>query len=95
MMRTVHKFNLGLGETVIDLPLSAKLVHVGEQFGELKMWVETIPGEPTFPRSFRVFGTGHPIDDLEGLQITHVGTAIMQGGAFLAHVYQAIPVDGY
>ncbi len=90
-MRTVHKFSLNLGETVIDLPLSAKPIYVGEQFGELQLWVETTPGKPTFPRSFRIFSTGHPIDDLEDLQITHVGSAIMQGGTFLAHVYQAIP----
>lgn len=95
-MRTVHKFNLSIGETVIDLPLSAKPVHVCEQYGQLQLWVETIPGEPTFERHYRVFGTGHPIDDFQGLEITHVGTALMEGGSFVAHVYQAITAhDGH
>lgn len=89
-MRTVHKFNLNLGETTIDLPLSAKPVYVGEQYGQLQLWVETMLGEPTFERHYRVFGTGHPIDDFEGLEISYVGTVIMDGGAFVAHVYQAV-----
>jgi len=90
VLRTVHKFNLNIGETVIDLPMSAKPVHVEQQHGQLQLWVETTLGEPTFERVYRVFGTGHPIDDFEGLKITYVGTALMEGGSFVAHVYEAI-----
>jgi len=90
-MRVVHKFNLNIGETVIDLPTSAKTLHVEQQYGQLQLWVETTPGEPTFERHYRVFGTGHPIDEVAGLEITYVGTALMEGGAFVAHVYQAVP----
>ena len=88
-MKVVQKFNLNIGETTIDLPLSAKIIHVGEQFGQLQLWVETTPGEPTSPRYYRVFNTGQTIDNIMGLEICHVGTAIMDGGSYVAHVYQA------
>ncbi len=39
------------------------------------------------------FLTRHLIDDLVGIAIEHVGTAIMQGGTFVAHVYTGKP-DG-
>ena len=87
-MKTVHKYHLNIGETVIHLPLAAIPVHVGEQFGELQMWVELNPAEAQVDRHFRVFGTGHPIDGCEHMLITYVGTAIMQGGSFVLHVYE-------
>ena len=90
-MRTVHKFELAIGTTTLHLPPDAVCLHVGNQFEKLCLWVELDPACPDIanePRDFRVFGTGHPIDDFVGMEITYVGTAILQGGAFVAHVYQ-------
>ena len=77
---------------MLYLPRSASPIHVQEQYGQLQMWVETELGAPEVDRHFRVFVTGQPIDSIEGLGITHVGTALMEGGAFVAHVYEATPV---
>lgn len=88
-MRTVHKYELTLGTTTLHLPTDAKCLHVGNQFENICLWVEIDSNCLDFEnRDFRVFGTGHPIDEFVGMEITYVGTAILQGGNFVAHVYQ-------
>ena len=88
-MRTVHKFSLDIGYTLVEMPENAKIIHVGEQYGQLQLWAEVDPNEPQTHRHFRVYGTGHPIDDVMHLDVQHIGTAIMQGGDFVAHIYEA------
>ena len=94
-MRVVHKFHLEIGETILSIPANAEIVHVAEQIGELQMWVELNPSAPKINRFFRVFCTGHPIDDIQDqlgftLRPKYVGTALMAGSAFVAHIYEAI-----
>ncbi len=90
-MKTIYKFTLEIGETILHLPKNAKPVHVQEQFGELQIWVELDPfSTDKIDRCFRVFGTGQTIDEFEGLKIEYIGTALMTGGAFVAHVYEGI-----
>ena len=94
-MKVIEKHLLYLygSETAVMLPLSAKVVYIGEQHGSLYMWVETTPGEQLFTRGYRVFNTGNSIDDSVGMEITYVGSAIMEGGSFTAHVYQTKAVE--
>lgn len=87
-MRQIWKFSIPiLGEPCeIEMPLDARIVHVGAQdLDTLMFWAE-VDRVATFPRTFRVFGTGHLIDT--GWE--YRGT--VQVGVFVWHLYeQAVP----
>lgn len=66
----------------ISTPEGAKLVHVGLHGKQIGLWFEVNPAEKhSIIRSFRVYGTGHPIE-----MGSHVGTVIMI--PFVWHVYE-------
>ncbi len=97
-MRSVHKFTLIPGQQFdVYVSKGAKVLLVAEQHGEICMWMECDPNVPHHNsdmgkgvhRSFRVFGTGHPIDDFVGMHIEHVGSAVCAGGQIIWHVYEA------
>lgn len=80
----VWKFKLPLeAMSTIQMPVGAKIVHVGEQCGEICMWAEVDVTSENGPRLFYVVGTGHPMP--QGA-LYHIGTVqIME---FVWHVYQ-------
>lgn len=83
-MKTVHKIGLSeIGPSLVRLPDDYRIVHVGEQGGQVMMWVELDPTAVLVPvRRFQIFGTGHSIPD----HAEYVGTT--QVGPFVWHVYQ-------
>ncbi len=88
-MRTVHKFELGIGTTTLHLPPDAKCLYVGNQHETICVWIELDPyDQTTEPCDFRVFGTGNPINDIVGMDITHVGTVLLHSGTGVFHVYR-------
>jgi hypothetical protein len=84
-MKTIWKWKLG-PETTIDMPHGAKLLAVQDQNGEPHLWALVDPSAKTYPRTFRVYGTGHNMPDEPG---QYVGTVQMQGGAMVVHVFEA------
>lgn len=89
-MRVLHKYNLNIGQTDIHLPRSAKPLLVAEQYGQLQMWVEVNVSEETILRHFRVFTTGETLESFLGMEVVHIGTAVMEGGNYIAHVYEGV-----
>ena len=88
-MRMIHKFILNEGETVLSLPIDAKPVHVENQYGQICLWVELDPYDNNkIGRHFKTFSTGHIIDDFADMEISYVGTALMEGGSYVVHVYE-------
>lgn len=84
-MRVVYKYPLVLGWNSISLPLEAEIVHIGEQNGQLQMWVEQDPSRPVTQRQFNVYGTGYPIYNNNE---HHLATVIV--GDLVWHVYENI-----
>lgn len=80
-MKQVLKYPLTLGCNDLSIPPDAKIVLVGNQHGNLTMWVEVQPG-PFITRRFMVYGTGHIIPFEE----VHIGSAIMD--SFVWHVFE-------
>ena len=65
-MKTIWKYQIDLmaqsGAVAFDLPKNAKVVHVDSQAqNTLQFWIEINPTQDPEKRTFRVFGTGHPI----------------------------------
>jgi hypothetical protein len=84
-MKTIWKWKLG-PETTINMPHGAKLLAVQDQNGEPHLWAMVDPSAKTYPRTFRVYGTGHNMPDEPG---QYVGTVQMREWAMVVHVFEA------
>lgn len=85
----IYKYPLDLRvpSTTVPFKSDSQVVHVGEQNGEVMVWIE----HPTLPSSrdgetieFYVFGTGHLIENRERLWF--VGSAMV--GPFVWHIFR-------
>lgn len=84
-MKTIYKYVLPIkDEVVLEVPGGGQQVLlVAEQHGSLTMWMQVNDSLPLRKRTFRIRGTGHPLDKAEG--DFHVGSAIV--GQYVWHVY--------
>ena len=99
MKRTIWKFPFAIDDEVeIEMPHGAEVLHVDVQNGQPCMWAIVNPDEPretwrTY--KFSVFGTGHPLPDLEPdkpldrVHLHHVGTFQMRGGSLVFHIFSS------
>jgi hypothetical protein len=83
--KTVRKFPLPIEDYVeLDMPVGAKIIKVGEQFGKLCIWALVDPSARTEQRHLRIAGTGHPVEP----EAVFIGTAICAHGALVWHVFE-------
>lgn len=82
MTRTIWKFPLTLGQTVVMMPKHSVLVHIAAQNGTVCVWAEVHTQFPEVVRRFVLIGTGHE-PPIAG---EYVGTAIV--GEFVWHVFE-------
>lgn len=86
MTHTIHKFPVDLtDEFSLSLPEGAQILDVQTQGPTAQMWVLLDPFQPYVNCTFRVIGTGHPIDDAEFLFF--IGTFQLYGG-LVFHLFQ-------
>jgi hypothetical protein len=86
-MRTIYKYPVEVRDTfTLSLPKGAEILTVQEQRGSVFMWALVDRDAESEERSFRLAGTGHPIED--GLDLRHVGTFQMHGGVLVFHVFE-------
>jgi len=84
-MRTVHKFLFVVEDEVkIEMPIGAKILKVEEQDGSPCMWALVDTKRMKHTRTFRVFGTGHPVEMVKH----HIGTFLSKGGDRVWHVFE-------
>jgi len=98
-MKAVLKYQIPVNDQVVNVPMEEgdRIVHVGEQHGQVMMWAERKQSEggavragtdvevATQPiRRFIVVGTGQPVYE----NWIHRGTAICAGGSLVWHVYE-------
>jgi hypothetical protein len=62
------------------------VLTVAQQDDNPTLWAEVDPTAPTEPRTFEIFGTGHPIHEDMGVERAYVGTCFI--GSFVWHVYE-------
>jgi len=86
-MKRVFKYDLEVSDRqTLALPRGAKILSVGLQHGNIKVWalVDDTYSE-TEDRTFVMHGTGHNADDVVGLQF--IGTVIMLNDNLVFHVF--------
>lgn len=89
MMR-VYKYPIPVATTfTLLIHKGARLLHVERQHDQACMWALVDPDAKPVERYFRVYGTGHPIDDASGL--TYIGTFQINGGEFVFHLFEVSP----
>lgn len=86
MSTSIWKFPIRVDdEIVIDMPRSARILHVGVQNGQPHIWAMVDTKAPMVDHHFAMRGTGHPAEGLEGLLF--VGTFMMASGALVFHLF--------
>jgi hypothetical protein len=78
----IYKYRIGYDGASPLMPQGAKVVHVGEQNGDIYLWASVNPNMLEERRTFTVVGTGHkaPPDSV------YVGT--VQIHPFVWHVFE-------
>lgn len=89
-MKTIWKYTIIPKHFKHNIPSGGKVLSVGEQFGEICIWVEVDPENQTEEREFKAYGTGHPIFDATEFKREFLGTVMLEGGALIFHVYEYI-----
>lgn len=85
-MRTIHKYILPLpGTFTLDLPEGAQLLSFQSQYNQPTLWALVDPAAPLCPRSFRLYGTGHPISEPD---LTYIGTRLMEDDSLVWHLFE-------
>lgn len=80
-MKTVYKYSVSV-DTVLMMPVGAKILHCDSQGSEKCLWVEVDNESPLEERRFAAIGTGHAVPP-GGV---HVGTGLV--GPFVWHLYE-------
>ena len=83
-MRAIWKYILDITDAqCLDMPSGAKILCVQMQGKTLCLWAVVDPAQPKVRHTFRVYGTGHPLDDNHGV---YLGT--VQVGMLVFHVFE-------
>lgn len=71
----------------LQMPKGAEVLTVREQSEDICLWALVDPAAEKETRQFHSFGTGHKVDDLP---MKYVGSAHLQGGALVFHVFEVV-----
>lgn len=83
-MRAVYRYEIPVDDHWHTVDLSGPVLHVAAREPEtVELWAVHGAEQPQ-PRTFRVFGTGQPLDDRAP---THVGTALA-GAGLVWHLWE-------
>jgi len=87
-MTTIWKFPVEIkGEVKIQMPKFARILSVQMQGSTPCIWAVVDTAYATEQRTFRVFGTGHPVPDTHATTLTFIGT--VQVGRLVFHIFES------
>lgn len=84
-MKTVWKYHL-LPNCRLVMPTEAQILTIAAQGADICLWALVDPTRPSEWRNFRVYGTGHQVDDTPS---RFLGTAFSDGMVF--HAFEVFP----
>lgn len=86
--KVIWKYRVAWEQTslpVLEIPEGARLLHVGEQAGEVFLWALVDPQMPSERRYLVAAVTGgQPAHNLG----EHLGTVLLHDGAFVLHLFE-------
>lgn len=85
MADAIYRYEVPVDDRWHPLQLSGSILHVAcRNPRAVEVWALHVDG-PTVTRSFRVYGTGHPLPP----GIEYIGTAIAPGGQLVWHLIES------
>lgn len=92
MEQTIWKYELETtDEQTIKIPYGGQIISIQIQNGKPCMWVLVHPkNEHIQDRNLEIYGTGHPVKDIEGTQLYHRGTYKLIDKGLVFHVFERI-----
>ena len=72
---------------IIDMPFNANLLTVQTQSDVPCIWAMVDPENTSEPKKFKVFGTGHQIDEAN---LNYIGTFQLYQGNFIGHLFEVM-----
>jgi uncharacterized protein (AIM24 family) len=87
-MRSVWKYALAntLGTDIIEMPLGAKILRIGQVTNELFIWAIVDPTQTeTEARTFVKVFTG---EEFFGEHLASLGTVLLHAGSIVVHVFE-------
>ncbi len=88
-MSTIWKYPLELGETILDMPVAARVLSFDLQGGAPHLWVLVKAAQPLERRVFMIYGTGHACDADPDRFI-----GMVQMGPFVWHLFEVTVLEG-
>lgn len=88
-MKSVWKFELSPYLPSL-VPVGAEILYVAEQFNKPCLWALVDPQAPRESRQFQMAGTGVDLFNPPG---RYLGTAMLDGGARVVHVFDPTPAE--
>lgn len=89
-MKSVYKYPIP-HHGGVEMPEGAKILSVHAQNGSVCLWALVDTSSPRVPRRFRMFGTGHPMNNDLAERLSFVGTALLDAGFVVVHVFEEMP----
>lgn len=94
-MKTIWKYSILSGnrdgaKVEIMMKKGAKILYLDEQNNDICMWAEVDTEAEEIKRYFQVVGTGHEINQNMGTVWEYVGSAKVEGGKFVFHIFERI-----
>lgn len=88
-MKIIWKFPIKhiSDRVILLLPASAQILSVQLQGNDICVWVLCSPTEPKSERTLAVYGTGHPIPEIEQ---RFIGTVQECNGALVWHIFEVL-----
>ena len=84
-MRSIWKFELGPRGKILDMPMAAKILKVGQQQSRIFVWAEVDKDAPEEIYQFFVFPTGVELPEDLG-ELRYQDTVFLDNG-LVFHVY--------
>ena len=89
MMLTIYKYTIPIQDAFqLKLPIMARILCVDTQHELPCLWMMVDTAMPMTIRSFRLYGTGHPIETKHVSGLDYIGTFQLEQGAFVFHLFE-------
>lgn len=85
MNKVIYKYELGLGDSEIDMPAGAQILTVHQQNNVVTLWALVDPSKEPVKRSFLVVGTGKFFTCEP--HYVFIGTVFVFNGTIVFHVF--------
>jgi hypothetical protein len=91
-VKRIYKYELSPNSPqMIELPEGAQILTAQGQHGRsVCLWALVDPERPKEQRYFEVFATGEAIHTDMGLDRNYIGTAQLEGGQLIFHVFERL-----